>query len=125
MKVYVDKMPKNCGECKFHADYKYEIFTKNPHTCCELWWLLKKEDFKVDKKNRNRNCPLHTLEEVQNEKAIECLERIKILCKSNFDFWENSEYEGNIYDKHDVSNAYLNMEVIIDQPITEFKGEKK
>lgn len=101
-KMYIDEMPKGCFECP----------VRNRDRC------------QLKRGYIGGKCPLHTIEELQNEKAIECLERMKILCKSNFDFWENSEYEGNIYDKHDVSNVYLNVGVNIDSLIAKLKGEK-
>lgn len=56
--------------------------------------------------------------------AIQKLEKLKASADKWFEFWENSKYEGNIYDKLDVSNAYLQMSSEIDQQIKKLKGEK-
>lgn len=55
--------------------------------------------------------------------ALEQLEKVKELCKTKFEWWENSEWEGNIYDKSDVSNAYFDIEANIDQQIALLKGK--
>lgn len=56
--------------------------------------------------------------------AIQELEKVKASADKWFESWETSKYEGNIYDKLDVSNAYLQMSCEIDQQIKELKGEK-
>ena len=61
----------------------------------------------------------------QTQLAIQELEKLKASADKWFDSWENSKYEGNIYDKLDVSNAYLQMSCEIDQQIKELKGEKE
>lgn len=53
--------------------------------------------------------------------ALEQLERLKKLCQEKFNWWENSELEGDIYDKSDVSNAYFDIEANIDNQIEELK----
>ena len=57
--------------------------------------------------------------------CIEQLEKVKELCKKKFAWWENTEWEGNIYDKSDVSNAYFDIEANIDNQIEELKKEMK
>jgi len=56
--------------------------------------------------------------------CIEQLNKVKELCKKKFAWWENSEWEGNIYDKSDVSNAYFDIEANIDNQIEELKKVK-
>ena len=63
--------------------------------------------------------------EDQTQLAIQELEKLKASADKWFESWENSKYEGNIYDKLDVSNAYLQMSCEIDQQIKELKGEKQ
>ena len=46
--------------------------------------------------------------------AVEQLEQLKKLCQEKFNWWKNSEWEGDIYDKSDVSNAYFDIEVNVD-----------
>ena len=53
--------------------------------------------------------------------ALEQLEQLKKLCQEKFNWWENSEWEGDIYDKSDVSNAYFDIEANIDNQINELK----
>ena len=57
--------------------------------------------------------------------AVEQLEQLKKLCQENFNWWENSEWEGDIYDKSDVSNAYFDIEANVDNQIEELKKEMK
>ena len=57
--------------------------------------------------------------------AVEQFEQLKKLCQEKFDWWENSEWEGNIYDKSDVSNAYFDIEANVDNQIEELKKEMK
>ena len=53
--------------------------------------------------------------------AVEQLEKVKELCREKFNWWENSEWEGDIYDKSDVSNAYFDIEANIDNQIKQLK----
>lgn len=113
MKIYVDKLPKSCWECPcLKSDIEQGCGLDDEY-----------KDYFLDEIDGGE-CPLHTVEEVQNEKAIRCLKKLKIFCQSNFNSWEFSEYEGNIYDKHDISNAYLNVEIKIDQLILELKEKR-
>ena len=56
--------------------------------------------------------------------AVEQLEQLKKLCQEKFNWWENSEWEGDIYDKSDVSNAYFDIEANIDNQIKQLKEGK-
>lgn len=64
-------------------------------------------------------------QQVKTQLAIQELEKAKASADKWFESWETSKYEGNIYDKLDVSNAYLQMSCEIDQQIKELKGENK
>ena len=66
----------------------------------------------------------HFILKVKQDKisfALEQLERLKKLCQEKFNWWENSELEGDIYDKSDVSNAYFDIEANIDNQIKQLK----
>ena len=56
--------------------------------------------------------------------AVEQLEQLKKLCQEKFNWWENSEWEGDIYDKSDVSNAYFDIEANVDNQIKQLKEGK-
>lgn len=56
--------------------------------------------------------------------AVEQLEQLKKLCQEKFNWWENSEWEGDIYDKSDVSNAYFDIEANVDNQIRQLKEGK-
>ena len=56
--------------------------------------------------------------------AVEQLEQLKKLCQEKFNWWENSEWEGDVYDKSDVSNAYFDIEANIDNQIKQLKEGK-
>lgn len=70
------------------------------------------------------NCLKNQATQAKTDFAIERLEKVKELCKKKFDWWENSEWEGDIYDKSDVSNAYFDIEANIDEQINELKERK-
>ena len=52
------KIPSNCGRCKHIGNYTSGPFARNPHHCCELIWELFEEDYRVDPKELDENCPL-------------------------------------------------------------------
>ena len=56
--------------------------------------------------------------------AVEQLENVKELCREKFNWWENSEWEGDIYDKADVSNAYFDIEANIEEKIKQLKEKE-
>ena len=86
---------------------------------------LKEMDNEYKKERRTFEEDCKHLYKTPTSKAIEQLEKVKELCKTKFEWWENSEWEGNIYDKSDVSNAYFDIEANIDQQIALLKGENK
>lgn len=55
------QIPNTCGECKFCYHYDSGPYARNPHCCCELAWMLKDEDWKVDKDSVDEDCPLRVL----------------------------------------------------------------
>lgn len=57
-KQHIIKMPKSCGECRFCGDYTEGVWARNPHHCCELWWDLYEEDYKVNPNTVDEDCPL-------------------------------------------------------------------
>lgn len=61
----------------------------------------------------------------QYKKAIESLEKLKIFCQSNFNSWRFSQDFGALYEKYDISNAYLDVELKIDTLIADLKGNTK
>lgn len=56
------KVPTTCGECEFIRHYKDGPYKRNPHCCCELWWFLAKDDYKVKENTLDENCPIVSLE---------------------------------------------------------------
>lgn len=56
--------------------------------------------------------------------TIQQLEKVREFCREKFNWWENSELEGNIYDKSDVSNAYFDIEANIEERIKQLKEGK-
>lgn len=108
MKIYVDKLPKSCWECP--------CFKRDMEQSCGLDDEYK--DYFLDEIDGGE-CPLHTIEELQNEKAIECLEKLrdKIYNLSIGDYYlQNGGTYENIKEKRaEVYN-------LIDQFIAELKG---
>ena len=64
-------------------------------------------------------------QQVKTQLAIQELEKAKASADKWFDYWENSKYEGNRYDKLDVSNAYLQMSCEIEEQIKKLRGENE
>ena len=81
-----------------------------------------KQDDNIYAKNMSRLANRHNKDKISF--AVEKLEKVKELCKEKFDWWENSEWEGNIYDKTDVSNAYFDIEAHIEEQIKQLKEGK-
>ena len=50
--------PKKCGDCKFIAHYKHGPYARNPHSCCELIWFLRGDDYRVDEDKLDLGCPM-------------------------------------------------------------------
>lgn len=139
-----------CRECK-HLNKKIELNIKNKLMAenCELQKqladteaqnkrVLEKLDIivrsnqELEKENelmaKTLKMTKFVEKEVNQDKisfALEQLEKVKELCKTKFEWWENSEWEGNIYDKSDVSNAYFDIEANVDNQIEELKKEMK
>lgn len=113
--VYVNKLPKTCKEC----------FCVNDNAFCNLYYKQNKEvlDCEYCNKEIHTNCPLKTIQSVQNQVAIEQLEKVKELCDERFNYWEQTEFKGNRYDEYDVSNAYLDIKVNIENIIRELGGK--
>ena len=51
------KIPTRCSECRHIGDYTTGLFKRNPHYCCELIWNLFKQDYRVNPKELDENCP--------------------------------------------------------------------
>lgn len=87
----------------------------------ELTFMHSKEDY-------FQRCNLLEEENIklqfsQTQLAIRELEKVKASADKWFESWENSKYEGCIYDKLDVSNAYLQISCEIEEQIKKLKGE--
>lgn len=57
--------------------------------------------------------------------AVEQLEKVKKYSNEKFEWWENREWEIGVFEKTDVSNAYFDIEVKVDDLIEELKKETK
>lgn len=57
------KIPSKCKKCKCARSYDSGPYARNPHTCCELMWVLFEEDYRVDPGTRDENCPLEKIAE--------------------------------------------------------------
>lgn len=99
MEIYVNKIPKNCGDCNF----------KNIEWCV----LQSKCDCLFYQNIKCPTCPLKSITEVQNKKAVEALEKLKQ------DIWVD-QYDDGYLDKQ-VDIYYLTEE--IDQLIKEYGGK--
>lgn len=68
MKIYLDKLPKSCWDCP--------CFRENVFHPCGL--DFEDKGYFLDEIDGGA-CPLCKIEEIQNEKAIECLEKIHVI----------------------------------------------
>ena len=125
-----------CRECK-HLNKKIELNIKNKLMAenCELQEQLAEKEKEISEyikivddlhKQLSDKCDFcdKTKDQDKISFALEQLEQLKKLCQEKFNWWENSEWEGDIYDKSDVSNAYFDIEANIDNQIKAIKGEK-
>ena len=122
----------NCKECM--TDYEKnlnQIIDKFLNENIKLKQQLAEKTLTIEQINKafieNRSLWKGKYERANQNKisfAVEQLEQLKKLCQEKFNWWENSEWEGDIYDKSDVSNAYFDIEANIDNQIKAIKGEK-
>ncbi len=113
MKVYVDELPKSCDECPMCRSGGVKINKNGRYIDAQgcvfgQYMKYRRIDDEID------NCPLQTLQSVQNEKAVECLKKVKaIIANHTQELWtcENDDIDTVLYDD-------------IDQLIAELKGEK-
>ena len=72
-KVWVEKMPENCGDCEFCEKSEYY----HCNYCSRL-------DTKLKYINREKDCPLHSIKDHDRELVNEVLKKVKkIAFKSN------------------------------------------
>lgn len=94
-----------------------EEYIKTKENCNE--WLTMADNENLQKENQQLKEKLAEKDQDKISFCIEQLEKVKELCREKFNWWENSEWEGNIYDKSDVSNAYFDIEANIEEQINE------
>ena len=119
-----------CKECIFYS----KALEKRDKTIADLEAKLAEKEKEYKKAMRTSLNDFLTLEVEYRKKkisfAIEQLEKVKTLCKEKYDWWENSDWEGDIYDKSDIANVYLYMKVEINEQIKQLthqhedKGEQ-
>ena len=138
LKQQLAEKDKEIAHLKEKDNYhlRYELAGAD-ETITNLKQQLEEKDKEIEKlKTKQKPIVMHSkenyyfLEEeniklhfAQKQLAITELEKVKASADKWFESWENSKYEGNIYDKLDVSNAYLQMSCEIDQQIKKLKGE--
>lgn len=69
MKIYVDKLPKNCSDCEFGDFYDCQYCYLRPDLA-----RLAREDFWVEKE---KHCPLLSIESIKQQVRKEVCEKIK------------------------------------------------
>ena len=52
------RIPDKCSHCKCMTTYDSGCYSRNPHCCCELRWILFREDYRVDPTTLDDKCPL-------------------------------------------------------------------
>lgn len=60
-------IPKTCKKCNCCATYDSGYYSRNPHCCCELMYVLFEEDYKVDPNKLDSNCPKLKLKDIDFE----------------------------------------------------------
>lgn len=74
IEVYVDSLPKCCRQCPCcNCEYESRL-TCNLGTFDDEYYL---QHISMLDKKRHRDCPLKTIQSVQNQRAVEALERLK------------------------------------------------
>lgn len=101
-----------------------ELIAEKEKEIANLKGLVRERDKQIKNLKTNKKRVIEHKNKAKINFAIEQLEKVKELCKKKFDWWKNSEWEGDIYDKSDVSNAYFDIEANIDNQIRQLKEEK-
>ena len=83
--------------------------------------LIRERDKQIKSLKINKKRVIEHKNKTKISFALEQLEKVKELCREKFNWWENSEWEGDIYDKADVSNAYFDIEANIEEKIKQLK----
>lgn len=92
IKVYVNRLPDNCYECKFCG--KFKAPADRPEIECMHCNLMKKLD------TRSELCPLKTIQSVQNEKVVEVLKNVIRVMRDcgNDDYFHYCEFFSYVQD---------------------------
>ena len=106
MKVYVDELPKSCGDCVFCKQTEYYYYCDKLHT-------------KLSYINKENDCPLQPLTDYTKQVRKEVVQEITELAKNQFEFLICDECYNTI-DK-DVYISSIALTEILDQ----IQGETK
>lgn len=93
IEVYVNELPKSCEHCTIYKSYLGFCLTEFSRT--------------TPKSERHNKCPLKTIQLVQNQRAVEALEKVK----------------EQIDDEFICESDYKALDIIINQIIKEYGGK--
>lgn len=127
IQVYVNRLPKNCYDCP--CNYDFDI-CRIADDSTDDWDV---SAYGCSKKERHPNCPLKTIQSVQNQRAVEALEKVKKIVNDRLtpdkEYLEELEENGQIgkYDYYEIDTRvefckYLIIQ--IDQLIKEYGGKE-
>lgn len=118
-KAYVNRQNALIAE---KVELQHQLAEKDKEVS-NLNGLVRERDKQIKNLKTNKKRVIEHINKTKISLAVEQLEKVKELCKEKFNWWENSEWEGDIYDKADVSNAYFDIEANIEDKIKQLKGE--
>lgn len=120
IEVYVNELPRKCKDCPCMNDDSYGTYD------CTLYYKLNDRILSCDpyENGRPKECPLKTIQSVQNRKAISALQEVKAHITKDVDYKDELERRGDL-SEYGKGGASRNIIIIayIDQLIKSLKEE--
>lgn len=106
MRIYVDELPKSCDDCEFGYFYDCQYCTLRPD-------LMRKDEWC----EKEKNCPLQSLDDYTKQVRKEVCEEIREICKLNIRTYKiQSQDDCERYKEIDAFNkAIFGVLEILDQ----------
>ena len=104
MKVYVDELPKSCGDCVFCKQTEYRYYCDKLHT--KLGYI-----------DKDKDCPLQPISDYTKQVRKELCEEIRNWGDKNFNWvGDGTGYDGQDYNEMIGSNNIINkLRELLDQ----------
>lgn len=110
IEVYVNELPAQCLDCRFAYDGRCQAHENGEYYCVENC--------------RRSDCPLKTIQSVQNQNAVEALKKVKGHIMKDVDHKDKLERKGDL-SEYGKGGASRNIIIIayINQLIREYGGK--